>query len=85
MKAIALFVLNSVMKFGLAQFQAWWNRRQAEAARHKAQQLEAFMKGKEAAKREEAEYVEADRKLQLEQDKVKKYEDKLAKLTEMYS
>jgi len=85
MKAIALFVLNSIMKFGVAQLRAWWNRRQAELARHKAQQLEAYMKGKTAAEQEAAEYVEADRKLQEEYTKIKTYNDKLAKLTEMYS
>ena len=82
MKAILAYVLKVAMEFGLAKIQAWWNRRQAEAARHKAEQLEAFMKGKEAAEKEEAEYIEADRRLKEEQDKIKTYEEKLKKLEE---
>jgi len=84
MKTIAAWLIKVVMSFGLAKLAAWWDRKQAEKAKHKAEQLEAYMKGKDAAEKEEAEYIEADRKLKEEQAKVKTYEDKLAKLEEMY-
>ena len=85
MGGILSFILKSFMSFGFGKIMEWWNRRQAEAAKRRAEQLEAYMVGKDAAEKESAEYVEADRKLKAEQDKIKTYDEKLKKLQEFNS
>ena len=85
MGGILSFILKSFMSFGFGKIMEWWNRRQAEAAKRRAEQLEAYMKGKEAADKETAEYIAADKKLKAEQDKIKTYDEKLKKLQDFNS
>jgi Flp pilus assembly protein TadB len=80
LQAVGGFIMRILLAFGWAKVQEWWLRRKAERARHRAEQLEAYLKGKQAAEKEEAEHIKADKKLKEAQDSVKTYEDKLAAL-----